>query len=106
MRIVEIFKGNKREEMYLFVDQKEGLKSVPESLIATFGTLESVMIFPLTHSEKLARVNASEVLKSIERQGYFLQMPPAPEGLAEAQISAMVKAEEELTNAQHEQPDH
>ena len=27
-------------------------------------------------------------------------MPPAPEALAEAQISAMVKAEEELTNAQ------
>ena len=25
MRVVEIFKGNKREEMYLFVDQKEGI---------------------------------------------------------------------------------
>ena len=53
----------------------------------------------------MARVKASEVLESIERQGYFLQMPPAPEALAEAQISAMVKAEEELTNAQNEQPD-
>jgi|TARA_A100001388_G_C28335661_1_gene296532 hypothetical protein len=105
MRVVEIFKGNKREEMYLFVDQKEGMKSVPEDLLATFGNLESVMIFPLTDSKKMARVKASEVLESIERQGYFLQMPPAPEALAEAQISAMVKAEEELTNAQNEQPD-
>ena len=105
MRVVEIFKGNKREEMYLFVDQKEGMKSVPEDLLATFGNPESVMIVPLTDSKKLARVKASEVLESIERQGYFLQMPPAPEALAEAQISAMVKAEEELTNAQNEQPD-
>ena len=105
MRVVEIFKGNKREEMYLFVDQKEGMKSVPEDLLATFGNLESVMIFPLTDSKKMARVKASEVLESIERQGYFLQMPPAPEALAEAQISAMVKANEELTNAQNEQPD-
>ena len=105
MRVVEIFKGNKREEMYLFVDQKEGMKSVPEDLLATFGSPESVMIFPLTDSKKLARVKASEVLKSIERRGYFLQMPPASEALAEAQISAMVKAEEELTNAQNEQPD-
>ncbi len=105
MRVVEIFKGNKHEEMYLFVDQKEGMKSVPEDLLATFGKLESVMIFPLTDSKKMARVKASEVLESIERQGYFLQMPPAPEALAEAQISAMVKAEEELTNAQNEQPD-
>ena len=105
MRVVEIFKGNKREEMYLFVDQKEGMKSVPEDLLATFGNPESVMILPLTDSKKLARVKASEVLESIQKQGYFLQMPPAPEALAEAQISAMVKANEELTNAQNEQPD-
>ena len=105
MRVFEIFKGNKREEMYLFVDQKEGMKSVPADLLATFGNPESVMIVPLTDSKKLARVKASEVLESIEKQGYFLQMPPAPEALAEAQISAMVKANEELTNAQNEQPD-
>jgi uncharacterized protein YcgL (UPF0745 family) len=104
MRPVEIFKGNKCEEMYLFVDQREGLKSVPEDLLATFGNLESVMILPLSDSKKLARVEASEVLKSIEIQGYFLQMSPQQEALAEAQISAMVKAEEELTNAQNEQP--
>ena len=24
LRIIEIFKGNKKEEMYLYVDQKEG----------------------------------------------------------------------------------
>ena len=106
MRMVEIFKGNKREEMYLFVDQKEGLKSVPEDLLAAFGQPESVMILPLTNSKKLARVTASDVLESIEKQGYFLQMPPKPEALAETQISAMVKAEEELANAQNEQPDH
>ena len=105
MRVVEIFKGNKREEMYLFVDQKEGIKSVPEDLLAKFGNPESVMILPLTDSKKLARVKASEVLESIQKQGYFLQMPPATEALAEAQISAMVKANEELTNAQNEQPD-
>ena len=52
MRVVEIFKGNKREEMYLFVDQKEGMKSVPEDLLATFGNPESVMIFPLTDFQK------------------------------------------------------
>ncbi len=106
MRVVEIFKGNKCEEMYLFVDQKEGLKSVPEDLLLAFGHLESVMILPLTNSKKLARVTASDVLESIEKQGYFLQMPPKPEALAETQIGAMVKAEEELANAQNEQPDH
>ncbi len=102
MRVVEIFKGNKRDEMYLYVDQKEGLKSIPEDLLVTLGNPESVMTFPLTKSKKLARVKASEVLESIERQGYFLQMPPVPAALAEAQITAMVKAEQQLTDAQSE----
>ena len=32
LRIVEILKGNKKEEMYLYVDQKEGLRQVPDDL--------------------------------------------------------------------------
>ncbi len=104
MRVVEIFKGNKKEEMYLYVDQKEGLKKVPEDLLGTFGRTESVMILPLTKDKKLARVKASDVLEGIEKQGYYLQMPPPPEALAEAQIAAMVQAEEQLTEAQQQEP--
>jgi uncharacterized protein YcgL (UPF0745 family) len=104
LRVVEIFKGNRKEEMYLYVDQKEGLKKVPEDLIGTFGRTESVMILPLTKDKKLARVKASDVLEGIEKQGYYLQMPPPPEALAETQIAAMVQAEEQLTEAQQQEP--
>ena len=104
MRIIEIFKGHKKQEMYLYVEQKNGLKSVPEELMATFGQTESVMVLLLTKDKKLARVQASDVLAAIENQGYFLQMPPPPEALAEAQIVAMVKAEEKLADAQKQQP--
>ncbi len=105
MRVIEIFKGHKKEEMYLYVEQKNGLKSVPEDLLATFGQTESVMVLLLTKDKKLARVTASDVLAAIEDQGYFLQMPPPPEALAEAQIAAMVEAEEKLADAQKQQPD-
>ena len=105
MRVIEIFKGHKKEEMYLYVEQKNGLKSVPEDLLATFGQTESVMVLLLTKDKKLARVTASDVLASIEDQGYFLQMPPSPEALAEAQIAAMVEAEEKLADAQKQQPE-
>jgi hypothetical protein len=104
LRIVEIFKGNKKEEMYLYVDQKEGLRQVPEDLLSTFGQTESVMILPLTQDKNLARVEVADVLDAIEKQGYFLQMPPPPEALAEAQIAAMVKAEEQLAEAQSQEP--
>lgn len=105
MRVIEIFKGQKREEMYLYVEQKNGLKSVPEDLLTTFGQTESVMVLLLTKDKELARVKAPDVLDAIENQGYFLQMPPSPEALAEAQIAAMVKAEEKLADAQKQQPD-
>ncbi|HAB69234.1 MAG: YcgL domain-containing protein [Proteobacteria bacterium] len=105
MRVIEIFKGHKKEEMYLYVEQKNGLKSVPDDLLATFGQTESVMVLLLTKDKKLARVTASDVLAAIEDQGYFLQMPPPPEALAEAQIAAMVEAEEKLADAQKQQPE-
>ena len=105
MRVIEIFKGHKKEEMYLYVEQKNGLKSVPDDLLATFGQTESVMVLLLTKDKKLARVTASDVLAAIEDQGYFLQMPPPREALAEAQIAAMVEAEEKLADAQKQQPE-
>ena len=105
MRVIEIFKGHKKEEMYLYVEQKNGLKSVPEDLLATLGQTESVMVLLLTKDKKLARVTASDVLAAIEDPGYFLQMPPSPEALAEAQIAAMVEAEEKLADAQKQQPE-
>jgi uncharacterized protein YcgL (UPF0745 family) len=105
MRVIEIFKGHKKEEMYLYVEQKNGLKSVPDDLLATFGQTESVMVLLLTKDKKLARVTASDILAAIEDQGYFLQMPPPPEALAEAQIAAMVEAEEKLADAQKQQPE-
>ena len=104
MRLVEIFKGDKKDEMYLYVDQKKGLQKVPEDLLASFGRIESVMVLPMTQDKKLARVKASDVLEGISKEGYFLQMPPAPEALAEAQISAMVQAEEQLAEAQNQEP--
>ena len=104
MRLVEIFKGDKKEEMYLYVDQREGLQKVPGDLLASFGRIESVMVLPMTQDKKLARVKASDVLEGISKEGYFLQMPPAPEALAEAQISAMVQAEEQLAEAQNQEP--
>jgi len=105
MRVIEIFKSQKKEEMYLYVEQKNGLKSIPDDLLATFGQTESVMVLLLTKDKKLARVTASDVLAAIEDQGYFLQMPPPPEALAEAQIAAMVEAEEKLADAQKQQPE-
>ena len=43
----DIYKGNKKAEMYLYVDSEQGLETIPEALIASFGELELVLSLQL-----------------------------------------------------------
>jgi uncharacterized protein YcgL (UPF0745 family) len=74
--LCQVFKSPRKEQMYLFVAQQDGLESVPETLLATFGEPESVMMLELTPERKLARARAQDVLAAIAEQGFYLQMPP------------------------------
>ena len=104
MKLVEIFKSDKTAETYLYVDYKKGLRVVPEELLSNLGQTQSIMIIPLSKDKILARVDVNKVLQSIEKIGYFLQMPPQPHALVEAQITAMIAAENELTQSQNQKP--
>lgn len=73
----DIYKGNKRAEMYLYVASEQGLKEVPEALIASFGDLELVISLQLSETRKLARVDVVEVMQALRDNGYYLQMPPS-----------------------------
>ncbi|WP_116364251.1 YcgL domain-containing protein [Parahaliea mediterranea] len=75
-RLCEIFRSSRKAEMYLYVDRATGLAEVPEALLKQFGEPVSVMILLLEPGRKLARADAAEVLANIERQGFYLQMPP------------------------------
>ena len=81
-RLCQVFRSPRREEMYLYVDQVRGLEDVPAELLQSFGEPEPVLALLLEPSRRLARVDAGEVLDSIEQRGYFLQMPPTPAELA------------------------
>ncbi len=75
--ICSIYKSPKREEMYLYIEKKSGLKSLPQSLLNTFGEPRFVMTLALSSGRKLARVDRALVEQAIKTQGYYLQMPPA-----------------------------
>lgn len=69
--------------MYLYVEKSKGVVDVPEGLLARFGEPVPVMVLVLSPERKLARANVTEVLANIEKQGFYLQMPPTmPELLA------------------------
>lgn len=81
-RLVAIYKSSRREEMYLYVDRKEGLEKVPEGLLQMFGKPIHVMQLLLSPERRLARANATDVLDAIASQGFYLQMPPSQDDIA------------------------
>ena len=71
-----IYKGTREPELYLYVDRVDGLKRVPDELLARFGTISEVMTIRLTPTRRLARAQAPQVLAAIAEKGYYLQLPP------------------------------
>jgi hypothetical protein len=73
---VWIYKGSRRAETYLYVAEENNFKDVPAELLQAMGKLELVMELDIDEQRKLARVEAKTVIKSVQKMGYFLQMPP------------------------------
>jgi len=78
---VWVYKGSRRADTYLYVSEENGFQRVPEDLLTALGTLELVMQIELDERRRLARVDTKEVIKSVSRVGYFLQLAPIePQG--------------------------
>ncbi|NOG32275.1 YcgL domain-containing protein [Halomonas sp. TBZ9] len=75
--ICEVFRSPRKEEMYLYVDKRNGLADVPEVLLERFGKPISIMTLMLTPDKPLARANSADVLAAIRDKGFYFQMPPA-----------------------------
>ena len=76
-----IFRSVKKDEMYLYLLQKDGFDSLNDQLRSVFGKPEFVMMINLDKRAKLARVDINHVKEQLSENGYFLQMPPTPEKL-------------------------
>jgi uncharacterized protein YcgL (UPF0745 family) len=74
--LCDIFKGNNKEETYLYVLRDEGMAKVPTALLGSFGQLELVTTIMLDSTRKLARADASKVISDIREKGFYLQLPP------------------------------
>jgi uncharacterized protein YcgL (UPF0745 family) len=65
--------------MYLYVEERAGLDSVPKDLLTEFGDARLVLSLELTPEKKLAKEDIVVVMKNIRERGYHLQMPPLKE---------------------------
>lgn len=74
---VSAYKSPKKELLYLFVPQADGLDKLPNELCVMFGQPEHVIDFELTPNRALATADPKEVLHGLETKGYYMQMPPS-----------------------------
>lgn len=71
-----IYRSPKKDQMYLYIQEKDVFEDIPEQLLVAFGEPEFSMVVDLGSREKLARVDINAVRKNLAAEGYYLQMPP------------------------------
>lgn len=71
-----VYKSLQQFDYFLYVRAEQGLARVPRGLQRMLGTLEKVMDLELHAERTLAQADVGEVMRQIDDQGYYLQMPP------------------------------
>ena len=74
--LVEVFRSSRKQDTYLYLPRGAIFEELPEMLRQTFGAPELALSVNLTAERKWARYDAEEVLKALNQQGFFLQLPP------------------------------
>ncbi|GAB7228278.1 YcgL domain-containing protein [Vibrio rotiferianus] len=80
--LCSIYKSSKKEGAYLYIPKKDDFSQVPDTLMQMFGKPMPVMTIKL-EGRSLAQVDVEKVKASLQKEGFFLQLPPPPENLLE-----------------------
>jgi uncharacterized protein YcgL (UPF0745 family) len=71
-----VYKSRRKEGMYLYLAEEDGLAGLPEGLLRAVGDVAFVMSLELTPDTRLAREDPRQVIANLAQKGYHLQMPP------------------------------
>ncbi len=82
-----VYKSLKKIDNYLFVEKEGDFSRVPQDLLGLLGHLELTMAITLSKERKLARADPLEVMRALEQDGYYLQLPPKLHELGGSMLS-------------------
>ena len=71
-----IYRSPLKDLMYLYLKEKDNFGELPDPLRKHFGEPEFAMELELTPDRQLANAEADTVLTALEREGFYLQLPP------------------------------
>ena len=72
-----IYKSSRKDGLYLYLAKKDDFSDVPQALFDSMGKEPIfVMEIELSPERQLAREDVNTVMKSLETQGFHVQIPP------------------------------
>ncbi|MGB3916106.1 MAG: YcgL domain-containing protein [Thiothrix litoralis] len=75
-----VYRSRRKPGSFLFLPEKDHFERVPEVLMTIFGVPEFSFDFELTEQRKLVlKLEAHEIRRVIQENGFFLQLPPNEE---------------------------
>ena len=75
-----VYRSRRKPGSFLFLPDKDKFARVPEVLLKIFGTPEFSFDFVLSPDRTLMiKAEASEVMRVMKANGFFLQLPPSEE---------------------------
>lgn len=73
-----VYKSIRKSHTYLFILKRDDFTPVPEPLLIQFGPPKLVSLLNIKPDTQLAMIEANKVIQAIQKNGYFLQLPPPP----------------------------
>ena len=70
-----VYKSLRKPDTYLYLREKDAFSLLPDGIRQSLGPLLPALEFELTQTRKLARADATVVLRNLAELGYYLQMP-------------------------------
>jgi uncharacterized protein YcgL (UPF0745 family) len=80
--IAFVYKSARRDDAYVYLRERDAFGVLPAPLLAQLGALAFVVVVELGPGRTLARAAADVVRAALQANGFYLQMPPPPDGSA------------------------
>ena len=71
-----IYRSSRKQELYLYMAEKDAFDDLPEALMKQLGKPTLVMELELHPGRRLARAETRQVIADLRARGFYLQLPP------------------------------
>lgn len=86
MKLCAVYKSSRRADTYFYLANKDDFGRVPKTLLEHFGKPVFLMLVPIIKHKTIANIPTQELIEKVNKDGFYLQLPPKPENLLERHL--------------------